>query len=105
MRCSFLALAIVCVSAGPALTQDSGGSISINPTGDLLAKGAAVRVSVAVQCPAGYRGFPRISCLQRAGKTVVGGEGGTDFTCLGGPQNVDILFPQTVGRSSRGVGL
>ena len=91
MKHSLLALAIMCVTVGPALAQE--GSASLNPTGQLLAKGAAARISVSVSCPAGYEGYVFADCNQRTGRRLNNAYGSTNLTCLGGEaQTVEITL-------------
>jgi hypothetical protein len=87
----FLALAIACATAGSALAQETA-SISLSPTAQLLAKGAGVRLTATVQCPAGYQGGTGGGCNERVGPTVVSGDGGVDFTCTGSPQTVQFVI-------------
>ncbi len=103
MRLSVLALAIACATAGPALAQESPpASISLSPTAQLLAKGAGVRLTATVQCPAGYQGDFGGSCRQRAGRTIVSGSGGNEnLTCTGSPQTVQFVITPWSGEGEQ----
>jgi hypothetical protein len=94
MRRSLLALAVVCATAGPALAQTEF-SITLNPTGQLLAKGGGAKISATVTCTAGATGGASAFCSQRSGRSTAQGSGpSTDITCSGSPQTVDLsIFP------------
>lgn len=63
----------------------------------LVAKGAAVDVSVTVTCEAGASGSVGTTITQRSGNTVMQGSGSTSFVCTGEPQTVTVRTVAEVG--------
>ncbi|HVF15123.1 MAG TPA: hypothetical protein VM942_11020 [Acidimicrobiales bacterium] len=66
-------------------------SVELGDEATLVARGAAVSVPVEVICPAGSIRFVNAQVTQRVGSRIARGFGGTELTCTGTTQTVEVL--------------
>jgi hypothetical protein len=78
--------------AAPAMAFDSGGvyfAITVQSPGTLIARGAAVDVTVDVTCNA-QDPWVQLKLTERVGSRLVTGYGEFQVTCTGSPQQLTI---------------
>jgi hypothetical protein len=84
-----LALALIFPGSAAALFLD----IQVGPTAQLVAKGAAVDVSVTVTCDATGAADVSVFVSQRYGTHVAQGSGFTTVSCTGSAQTLVVRVP------------
>lgn len=85
-------VASVIPSGADVSTQSpSVAAIRVESPATLLARGAAVAVTLSVVCTAGERAFVNVAITERVGNRIASGENGTEIpSCTGGFQTVRI---------------
>jgi hypothetical protein len=72
---------------------------------DLLAKGAAVALTVEIVCPAGSTAFVPVDVSQARGRHVARGFDFTTVACTGSLQEVELVVPAQTGAFKKGTAL
>lgn len=97
------ALALVAPS-GAAVGQQSPPltlGVNVQSPVTLLARGAALSVSVDIVCTQGAEGDVSVSVAQRVGGGTATGTGGSPFVCTGTNQEVEIIVQASSGKAFR----
>ena len=82
-----VALAPASASAAPAPK-----SFDLAKDGKIVAKGAAVKLSFAYTCPAGWQGGASVTVVEALGDAFASGYGGKNLKCTGGQQNATFFI-------------
>lgn len=93
----------VLLPASTAIALHSGPqamAVTVQSPATLLARGAALEVSVAYSCPSGGSGFLDLTVTQRSGSEIVSGWDSRQVSCTGSTEVVRIVVtPRTGGRA------
>jgi hypothetical protein len=91
------------VYANVADDSPSLGAMRLESPATLQARGAAVTVPILVVCPAGVIAFPQVFVAQRVGGSIASGSGGTQITCTGTFQTVEVTAVANLEPFRRGI--
>ena len=75
--------------ATPASAQTTAATVDVT-SGTLVARGAAVDLSVTGTCETGSSGYVSLVVTQRSGSGIAKGRGGTSLPCLSQPATVTV---------------
>lgn len=92
-----VALAVPMSAAVALQSPPVGAGVEVRSPAQLLARGAAVEVTVAYTCPQGNFARLDVSLTQRSGPTVVSGSWSREVTCTGSEETVQVVVTASTG--------